>query len=125
MELSGARLRDIEEAGNKWSNESFKIFRSYLVLLFPEKTTSKNFIPVILHNQPFGLLCKMSSSLKPNIGVYTNPAHDLWIKSAEPKAEGLEKGETLQPGEVTVGIKSTGICGFVLIWLPFHFSATN
>ncbi|KAK5150104.1 L-arabinitol 4-dehydrogenase [Recurvomyces mirabilis] len=30
---------------------------------------------------------------KANIGVYTNPAHDLW------------------PGEVTVAIKSTGICG--------------
>lgn len=56
----------------------------------------------------------MASSLKANVGVYTNPAHDLWIESAEPRAEDVQKGSTLRPGEVTVGIKSSGICGFVL-----------
>jgi L-iditol 2-dehydrogenase len=52
-----------------------------------------------------------TNPLKPNVGVYTNPAHDLWIESATPHAEGLDIGNSLQPGEVTVGIKSSGICG--------------
>lgn len=48
---------------------------------------------------------------KANIGVFTNPDHDLWINEAEPSVESLAKGDTLQHGEVTVAIKSTGICG--------------
>ncbi|KAK0249768.1 L-arabinitol 4-dehydrogenase [Friedmanniomyces endolithicus] len=48
---------------------------------------------------------------KANIGVYTNPAHDLWVGEASPSKEEVEKGESLQPGEVTIAIKSTGICG--------------
>lgn len=50
---------------------------------------------------------------KSNIGVYTNPEHDLWVAPAEPSIESLEKGDTLKLGEVTVAIKSTGICGYV------------
>ena len=50
---------------------------------------------------------------KANIGVYTNPAHDLWVAEASPSKEEVEKGESLQPGEITIAIKSTGICGFV------------
>ena len=50
---------------------------------------------------------------KANIGVYTDPAHKLWVAPAEPSLESVEKGDSLKPGEVTVGIKSTGICGFV------------
>ena len=50
---------------------------------------------------------------KPNIGVYTNPAHNLWIGSAEPAWENVESGEGLKEGEVTIAIKSTGICGYV------------
>lgn len=49
--------------------------------------------------------------LKPNVGVYTNPSHHLWIESAVPHVEGLETGNSLQLGQVTVGIKSSGICG--------------
>ena len=55
-----------------------------------------------------------STSVKPtkaNIGVYTNPEHELWVAEAQPSLEAIEKGETLKQGEVTVGIKSTGICG--------------
>jgi L-iditol 2-dehydrogenase len=48
---------------------------------------------------------------KANIGVYTNPAHDLWIHEAEPTVEDVQKGDSLKLGEVTVAIKSTGICG--------------
>lgn len=48
---------------------------------------------------------------KANIGVYTNPAHDLWITEAEPTVEDVQKGDSLKHGEVTVAIKSTGICG--------------
>jgi len=57
-----------------------------------------------------------STDVKPtkaNIGVYTNPKHDLWVASAEPSLESLEKGATLKPGEVTIAVKSTGICGSV------------
>lgn len=48
---------------------------------------------------------------KANIGVFTNPAHDLWITDAEPKLEAVQAGEGLQHGEVTVAVRSTGICG--------------
>jgi L-iditol 2-dehydrogenase len=50
---------------------------------------------------------------KPNIGVYTNPAHDLWITEAEPSLESVQKGDALREGQVTVAIRSTGICGYV------------
>jgi L-iditol 2-dehydrogenase len=63
---------------------------------------------------------------KPNIGVYTNPAHDLWVGEALPTQEDVASGQNLQPGEVTVAIKSTGICGFVLTTISFnHRSQTN
>lgn len=59
---------------------------------------------------------------KANIGVYTNPQHDLWVAEAEPSLESVQRGNGLKEGEVTVGIKSTGICGFVWAlsspWLP-------
>ncbi|KUI70203.1 L-arabinitol 4-dehydrogenase [Cytospora mali] len=48
---------------------------------------------------------------KSNIGVYTNPAHDLWINEAEPTLETVQKGGGLLPGQVTIAIRSTGICG--------------
>lgn len=48
---------------------------------------------------------------KANIGVFTNPAHKLWIEETGPTVEDVQKGESLKPGEVTVAIKSTGICG--------------
>jgi L-iditol 2-dehydrogenase len=50
---------------------------------------------------------------KPNIGVYTNPAHDLWISNVEPSLESVQEGSSLKAGEVTIAIKSTGICGYV------------
>lgn len=54
----------------------------------------------------------MATHTKTNIGVYTNPAHDLWIEAAEPSLESVAKGsEDLKPGEVTIAIRSTGICG--------------
>lgn len=55
----------------------------------------------------------MEKPSKANIGVYTNPAHDLWVAEATPSVESVQKGDSLNPGEVTVGIKSTGICGLV------------
>ncbi|KAI1323220.1 hypothetical protein F5Y16DRAFT_412757 [Xylariaceae sp. FL0255] len=48
---------------------------------------------------------------KANIGIFTNPKHDLWISEAEPTVESVQKGDGLKPGEVTIAIKSTGICG--------------
>lgn len=49
---------------------------------------------------------------KPNIAVYTNPSHELWVGDAQPSLESLTNDE-LKPGEVTIAIKSSGICGFV------------
>lgn len=49
---------------------------------------------------------------KPNIGVYIDPAHKLWLAESGPSLEDVRKGESLKEGEVTVGIKSTGICGY-------------
>lgn len=49
---------------------------------------------------------------KTNIGVFTNPKHDLWISDAEPSLETVQKGEQLKPGQVTIAIRSTGICGY-------------
>ena len=46
-----------------------------------------------------------------NIGVFTNPQHDLWVDAAEPSLADVQSGKNLQPGEVTIAIKSTGICG--------------
>ncbi|TGJ86378.1 hypothetical protein E0Z10_g2343 [Xylaria hypoxylon] len=48
---------------------------------------------------------------KANIGIFTNPKHDLWISEAEPTVESVQKGDGLKPGEVTISVKSTGICG--------------
>lgn len=59
-----------------------------------------------------GLNGTLSPSIsKPNVGVYTNPEHDLWIAEAKPTAEEAHHGTNLAPGEVYVGVKSTGICG--------------
>ncbi|KAF2128178.1 sorbitol dehydrogenase-like protein [Dothidotthia symphoricarpi CBS 119687] len=48
---------------------------------------------------------------KANIGVYTNPAHELWVAEAEPSLEEVQKGGDLKVGEVLLNVKSTGICG--------------
>lgn len=48
---------------------------------------------------------------KANIGVYTNPQHDLWVAEAQPSLETVKKGEDLKEGEVMIAVRSTGICG--------------
>ena len=52
-----------------------------------------------------------SKPTKTNIGVFTNPKHDLWMNETGPTLERVQKGEGLKEGEVTVAIRSTGICG--------------
>jgi hypothetical protein len=52
---------------------------------------------------------------KPNIGVYTNPNHDLWIAESTPTLEDVKSGNGLKPGEVTIEVRSTGICGYALL----------
>lgn len=51
------------------------------------------------------------SSTQTNIGVYTNPKHDLWVANATPTFDEVQSGQGLKEGEVYVGVKSTGICG--------------
>ncbi|KAK2801305.1 L-arabinitol 4-dehydrogenase [Onygenales sp. PD_10] len=53
----------------------------------------------------------MAAPSKANIGVYTNPNHDLWVAPAQPAVEDVAAGKGLQPGEVTIEVRSTGICG--------------
>ncbi|PLB44639.1 GroES-like protein [Aspergillus steynii IBT 23096] len=48
---------------------------------------------------------------KPNIGVFTNTNHDLWVAESTPSLEQVKSGQGLKPGEVTVEVRSTGICG--------------
>lgn len=48
---------------------------------------------------------------KANIGVFTNPEHKLWVGEAQPSLESIATGDSLKPGEVTIGVRSTGICG--------------
>jgi len=50
---------------------------------------------------------------KANVGVFTNPSHDLWIAESSPTLKEVQQGEALKEGYVTIGIKSTGICGSV------------
>ena len=50
-------------------------------------------------------------NLKPNIGVYTDPQHNLWIDEAEPHVADIQSGAVPDEGEVVVEIRSTGICG--------------
>jgi hypothetical protein len=58
-------------------------------------------------------LITMSSllSLKSNIGVYTDPQHNLWVDAAEPSVADIQSGTVPDEGEVVVKIRSTGICG--------------
>ncbi|KAF7592274.1 L-arabinitol 4-dehydrogenase [Aspergillus hancockii] len=48
---------------------------------------------------------------KSNIGVFTNVKHDLWVAESKPTLEEVKSGESLKPGEVTIQVRSTGICG--------------
>ena len=50
---------------------------------------------------------------KTNIGVFTNTKHDLWVADAKPTLEEVKSGEGLKPGEVSIEVRSTGICGYV------------
>jgi hypothetical protein len=54
-------------------------------------------------------------NLRPNIGVYTDPQHNLWLDEADPPITDIQSGANLREGEVVVQIRSTGICGYVRI----------
>lgn len=60
----------------------------------------------------------MPAASKENIGVYCNPEHKLWVEGSGPSVEDVKTGQSLKEGEVTIAIKSTGICGCV--FLPFR-----
>lgn len=46
-----------------------------------------------------------------NVGMYIDAQHHLWLDEAAPTVQDATTGNGLQPGEVTIAIKSTGICG--------------
>ncbi|KAF4895069.1 L-arabinitol 4-dehydrogenase [Colletotrichum fructicola] len=47
----------------------------------------------------------------PNIGIHIDPDHNLWLDKAAPSLEDVKSRASLQAGEVTVAVKTTGICG--------------
>ena len=51
------------------------------------------------------------SAFKKNIGVYTDPDHNLYIADATPHHDDITDPSKLKHGEVVVQIRSTGICG--------------
>ena len=53
----------------------------------------------------------LTETAKPNIGVFTNPKHDLWVAEAGPNLQDVQDARDLKEGEVYIGVKSTGICG--------------
>ena len=53
----------------------------------------------------------MPNATKENIGVFCNPEHKLWVEPSGPTVKDVRSGEGLKEGEVTIAIKSTGICG--------------
>ncbi|RMD40282.1 hypothetical protein DV735_g4827, partial [Chaetothyriales sp. CBS 134920] len=53
----------------------------------------------------------LTDTSKANIGVFTNPKHDLWVAETGPSQADVQAGKDLEEGEVYVAIKSTGICG--------------
>ena len=77
------------------------------IRLSPRPTTSPP-----LSSSPNLTMSTTTTISKPNVGVYTNPAHELWVSESEPSLETIKKGEDLKDGQVTIAIKSTGICGF-------------
>ena len=50
-------------------------------------------------------------SSHPNIGLYVTKSHEIYVGEAEPIVDDILGGSALQPGEVTVAIRSSGICG--------------
>lgn len=51
------------------------------------------------------------NATKANIGVFTNPDHNLWVAETLPSLDDVQSGTGLETGEVYVAVKSTGICG--------------
>jgi L-iditol 2-dehydrogenase len=63
---------------------------------------------------------KMTST-KLNIGAYTDPTHNLFVAECNPSLEDVQSGTDLEPGEVYLGVRSTGICGSdVHFWQTGH-----
>lgn len=52
-----------------------------------------------------------TQKMAPNVGIYIDSAHNLWLDDAKQNTEDAKTGDNVQPGEVTVAIKATGICG--------------
>lgn len=48
---------------------------------------------------------------KPNVGVGTNSQHDLWIAATDASVEEPRNNDSLEISEVSIVIRSTGICG--------------
>lgn len=62
----------------------------------PEMSSNESFVPALT---------------LPNIGIHIDPDHNLWLDRAAPSLEDVKSRATLEVGEVTVAVKTTGICG--------------
>lgn len=63
------------------------------------------------HSPKMSSTTTMQTQSKSNLGVYTNPKHELWVADSGPSLDDVTSGKDLGEGDVYVGIKSTGICG--------------
>ncbi|KAI5781485.1 GroES-like protein [Geopyxis carbonaria] len=98
------------------------IYRPYIITTSPYRPPSHTITTItttIQHTMAPPAMTEASTaeigsvkgSLKPNIGVYTDPQHNLYVEAASPSAEEVQSGSTLAEGEVVVQIRCTGICG--------------
>jgi len=68
-------------------------------------------VPKFTISNPYILPTIFFHKMSTNRGVYTDPVHNLYVADAEPAAGTVSSGSSLQPGEVTVATKRSGICG--------------
>lgn len=54
-------------------------------------------------------------SLETNVGVFTDPQHNLFVEECSPSLKDLEAADVLKEGEVLIEMKATGICGYVAL----------
>ena len=83
---------------------------------FPASPSPRS--PTSYHTSNHNIMASATIVDQANIGVFTNTKHDLWVADATPSLEDVKSSKGLKPGEVTVEVRSTGICGYVLNMNP-------
>ena len=58
----------------------------------------------------------VETQFKSNVGVYTNPKHELWVAESGPSLDDVKSGKDLGEGDVYVGVKRQGCGSDVHFW---------